>query len=371
MEPAVISVVAVNHDSSALLKGCFSSVVSASAAETIQFIVVDSGSGQEEVESLMTLKEDGAEIILNRDNIGYARAVNEGVRRAKGDFILITNPDVVYQSGSIRAMIDALTELPRCGAVGPRTWWDRGMTFLLPNEFITPCRIIKADLLRISKIARAVILKEWVKRTAGYWLADKSVAQEMLSGASIMTTRKVLDEVGGFDEYFPLYFEDADWSLRVRRAGYLLYIEPRANIVHYYNQSAKQDREASQRKFDASLDLYIRKHFAIGSFAFHQIRRLLNYGRNSLWSTYDDMGALAVPPVFSFADLSRKLLLLSPVDSLMPSAGSFFEGHSFAVPGDLWECMDEGRYYVKVFKIDSFSECGSWQWMKEASVAAG
>lgn len=361
----MLSVIAVNYNSSALLKECLSSLVSTIGNEPFEFLAIDSGSREEEVERLMTLKGTGVEILLNRENIGYARAVNKGIRNAKGDIILISNPDVVYQPGCIKAMANALLELPRCGAVGPKTWWDRGMTFLLPNEFITPFRIIKADILRASKTMGNVILKGWLKRTAGYWLAEKPVTQEMLSGASIMTTKKVLDEVGGFDESFPLYFEDADWSLRVRKAGYHLYMEPLAKIVHYYNQSAKQERGASQKRFDASLDIYIKKHFVCWFLAFHQIRRLFMYARNRVWSTYDDIGTFAVPPVFTFGDVSKKVLLLSPVDSLMPSAGSFFDGSSFAVPGDLWECMEEGRYFVKAFEFDSLRECGSWSLMKQ------
>lgn len=366
METAVISVITVNHDSSDLLKECLSSIVSTVAEKSIQFIVIDSGSREEEVEKLMVLRRSGVEILLSRENIGYARAVNEGVRNAKNEIILISNPDVVYQPGCIEAMVNALGELTGCGAVGPRTWWDPGMTFLLPNEFITPFRIIKADILRISQTMGTVILKNWLRNTTGYWMAEKPVTQEMLSGASIMTTKKVLNEVGGFDESFPLYFEDTDWSLRVRQAGYRLYMEPRANIVHYYNQSAKQNSSVSQKKFDASLDLYVRKHYGRWSRPFRQIRKFLACARNRVWSTFDDMGTLAVPPVFTFGDISKKLLLLSPADSMMPSAGSFFEGLSFAVPGDLWGCMGEGRYYVRAFKLDSFSECGSWSWIKRA-----
>jgi GT2 family glycosyltransferase len=364
MEAAMISLITVNHDSSALLKECLSSVVSTVGKEAIQLIVVDSGSREEEVESLMTLKRSGVELVLNKENVGYARAVNQGLRLAKGDIILISNPDVVYRPGCIRAMMDALCRLPRCGAVGPRTWWNGGMTFLLPNEFITPFRIVKADILRSSRFMGNVILKGWLRNVIGCWLAEKPFTQEMLSGASIMTTKKVLDEVGAFDESFPLYFEDADWSLRVRRAGYRLYMEPNASIVHYYNQSAKQNTGASQRKFDASLDLYVKKNFRYAFFAFREIRRLLKHAKNRVWSTYEDIGSIAVPPVFTFGDSSRKLLLLSPADSMIPSAGSFFEGASFTVPEDLWNFMGEGRYFLRALDANSLEDRGSWRWIK-------
>jgi GT2 family glycosyltransferase len=361
-----LSVITVNHNSSALLKECFSSIVSTIGNESFEFFVIDNGSKEEDVNNLLNLEGDNVKIILNRENIGYARAVNIGIRNARGDFILITNPDVLYKPDSIKIMLNALVTLPRCGAVGPRTWWNKKMTFLLPfSELITPYRIFKSELMKVSQTMNELILRGGIKKTLRYWLSEKPLRQEMLSGACIMTTKKVLNVVGGFDEIFPLYFEDTDWCLRVRKAGYYLYMVPQAEIIHYYNQSAKQDMEASQKKFNESLDKYIRKHFRGQLFLLHQIQRLHKLSSNKASTMYDDKGILAAPPVFTFKDGSRKLFLLSPVDSLIPSAGSFFEGNSFEIPVDLWDCLGEGRYFVKAFALDRLKDCGSWSWVKQ------
>ena len=361
-----LSVIAVNHNSSALLKECFSSIVSTIGNEPFEFFVIDSGSKEEDVNNLLNLERDNVKIILNSENIGYAKAVNIGIRNARGDFILITNPDVFYKSNSIKIMLNALVTLPQCGAVGPRTWWNKEMTFLLPySEIITPCSIFKKELMKISRAMNELILRRWIKRTLRYWLSEKPLRQEMLSGACIMTTKKVLDVAGGFDEIFPLYFEDTDWCLRVRKAGYRLYMVPQAGVIHYYNQSAKQDMEASQEKFNYSLDKYVRKHFKGQLFLLRQTLRLHKLSSNKASTMYDDKGILNTPPVFTFKDGSRKLFLLSPVDSLIPSAGSFFEGNSFEIPVDLWDCLGEGRYFVKAFALERLKDCGSWSWVKQ------
>ncbi len=361
----MLSIIAVNHNSSVLLKECFSSIVSTIGDDPFEFFVVDSGSNEEDVKNLLSLEGAHVKIILNRENIGYAGAVNTGIRNARGDFILITNPDVFYKSGSIKIMLDALTTFPRCGAVGPKTWWNKKMTFLLPfSELITPYRIFKSELMKVSQTMNRLILRRWIKKTLGYWLSAKPIGQEMLSGACIMTTKKVLDVVGGFDEIFPLYFEDTDWCLRVRKAGYYLYMIPQATVIHYYNQSAKQDVEASQEKFNYSLDKYVRKHFKGQLFLLHQIQKLHKLSNNKASTMYEDKGMLNTPPVFTLRDSSKKLFLLSPVDSLIPSAGSFFEGNSFEIPEDLWDCLAESRYFVKVFDIKRLKDCGSWSWIK-------
>jgi GT2 family glycosyltransferase len=368
MEKVMLSIITVNFNSSALLKTCFSSIISAIGNEPHEFLVIDSGSKKEDVTSLLSLKGDNVRIILNRENIGYARGVNTGIKNARGDFLLITNPDVFYKSGSIQIMLNALLTYPRCGAVGPKTWWNEKMTFLLPcSEPITPFRTLNSELMRVSPALNKFILRGWIKKTLRYWLSEKPLRQEMLPGACIMTTKKILDVVGGFDEIFPLYFEDADWCLRVRKAGYYLYTVPQANIIHYYNQSAKQDIEASREKYQYSLDKYVKKHFKGQLFLLRQSRRLHKAVGNRPSAFYDDKGIFTAPPVFTFPDSSRKLLLLSPVDSLIPSAGAFFEEDSFKIPGDLWDCLEEGRYFVKTMDMDNFRSCGSWSWLKQQS----
>jgi GT2 family glycosyltransferase len=365
MAQVMLSVIAVNYNSSSLLHECFSSIGSAIGTADFEFIAVDSGSHETDVAHLLTLQGDGVEILLNKENVGYAKAVNQGLTKARGDFILITNPDVLYGPESLQRMMKSFSELPRCGAVGPLTWWNKQMTFLLPaSEIITPCRIAKTELVRGSTSLSAIVMKNWIKRNIRYWQTAIPLEQEMLAGASIMTTKKVLDVVGGFDDAFPLYFEDADWCLRARKSGYALYMDPRATIVHYYNQSAKQDAETSRGKFDYSLGRFSMKHYAMQSALMKRILKFQPCRCGQAKILFDDMGKLTSPPVFRFQSGSRKLLLLSPVDSLMPAAGAFFHADTFGIPEDLWECLGEGRYFVKAFALDVLKGCGAWTWSK-------
>ena len=365
----MLTIITVNHNSSALLKDCLASIVDSVGNEPCEFLVIDSGSKEEDVTNLRNLKGDNLNIILNSQNIGYARAVNMGIRSAKGDQVLITNPDVIYRSGSIRSMLDALLTLPRCGAVGPKTWWNADMSFLLPSsELITPYRIFKSELMNASLAMNDFILRGWIRKNLRYWLSENPVRQEMVSGACILTTRKVLDAVGGFNEIFPLYFEDTDWCLRLGKKGYHLYMVPDANIIHYYNQSAKQDVEASKEKYDFSQAEYLRKHFRGSFFLVRVALRLHEIIEPKVSGIYDDMGVLASPPVLTFESSSKKLLLLSPVASLIPSAGAFLVGDSFKIPQDLWDCLEDGRYYVKTIDLDIFQPCGAWTWVKRRTI---
>ncbi len=360
----MLSVIAVNHNSSALLKRCYFSIASTVAGEPFEFFAVDSGSREEELSALTELDTRGMKLILSRDNIGYAGAVNLGLKQAKGDFLLITNPDVLYKPGSIEAMVDALAGLPLCGAVIPKTWWNDNMTFLLPvSEPITPLSVLGREFMRLSRITNEGLLRRWVKRTVRCWLSETPVRLDMPAGASVMTTREVIEKVGGFDEMFTLYFEDTDWFMRVKKARYRIYMLPQAQIVHYYNQSAKQDAAAAQEKFDDSFAKYIGKHFKSQAFLLRLIGRLRKYGRNSFADRYNDLGVLEAPPTLHFRHGLKKLILISPVDPPMPAAGSFIEGDSFEIPRDLWNFLWEGRCYVRAFEFPGLIPLGAWTWI--------
>lgn len=361
----MLSIIVVNHNSSDLLKQCYLSIISIIGQYPFEFLIIDSGSKKDEAQKLSELKSHNIRLILQKENIGYSKAVNIGINLSQGEYILITNPDVLYMADSIKVMYNGLSTLPKCGAVGPKTWWNKKMDFLLPiSSYLTPYEIFVQESYRVSKALYKIILKNWIKTNCKYWFSTNPLEQKMLSGACIMTHRDIIKKVGGFDEIFPLYFEDADWCIRVRKSGYNLYMIPQAEIVHYYNQSAKKDLESSRQKFLESKDLYYNKHFK------KQLARTTNLLKLHSWlpkkepQIYKELGRLQSPPIFKFNNHKRKVLLLSPVETLMPSAGSFFEWDSFILPEDLWDCLGESRYYTRCFDLDTLNECGSWSWIK-------
>ncbi len=364
----MLSVVSVNYNSSTVLKECLSSI--AAAAEDIQYecIVVDSGSSKDDVEALLGLEGEKVKVILSSGNIGYAKAVNTGIRNTSGDFLLITNPDILYKQDSLKNMLRTLEEYPECGAVGPKTWWDRQMNFMFPcSELVTPYRIFKQELAKSYPVFRGFILRKWIKKAIQYWVAEEPIRQEMLSGGCIMTCRKVLNVTGGFEEAFPLYFEDADWCLRVRKAGFSLYMVPDADVIHYYGHSANKDMEASKKKFDYSMNEYLKRHFQGRSSLFGYLQKILRNCRIEDAGGFYDMGMLSNSPLFQFKGVSKKLILLSPFDTFIPSVGSFWKGDSFSVPADMWDSMGEGEYFARAFNANGFGELMSWKWVKNRS----
>jgi GT2 family glycosyltransferase len=356
----MLSAVAVNFNSSALMKDCIASLKRQAETDT-EYILIDSGSAEKDALALKSIESDDTKTLLFKENIGYAASVNAGIKEAKGEFILISNPDVVYLPGCIKEMLGLLKKDKTIGAVGPRTWMDRERRFLLPpSEPLTPGIMLRDRLMESSSKFRSHIQRRWAKKALDYWKAEAPIKQDMLSGACIMTTRKTLDAVGGFDEKFPLYFEDTDWCLRAKKAGYSLYMAPDARIIHYYNQSAKQEDKESAGKFRYSMERYIEKHFWMRKRALELSLRLLPHKANASGG-FKDIGE---SPLIAFEGESEKLILLSPLPSMIPSAGAFHSGREFKMPDELSNMLQKGRYFIKAFRLPGMELIGSWSFSR-------
>jgi len=363
-----LSIIIVNYNSTTLLLECFQSLLRNMDRYSFELIVVDNGSRKEEIINLKNLKQyDNVFLILNKDNIGYAKAVNIGLELSKGNYILISNPDVLYLKNSIKELITAIDSVSNCGAVSPRVWWDEKQTFLLPNnELITPGYIFIKSLASHNVYLEKYILREWLKKTLLYWKAEKYLEVELISGSCIMTRKNIVNMVGNFDEQFPLYFEDTDWFLRVKKAGYTLYYVPEANVVHFYNQSAKQEKESSNLKFNLSMKKFLRKHFKKQMYLFDPLNKVLDYKSVSVKSfSFKELGFLKEPIFFTIKHNSAKLLLLSPNECMMPAAASFLKSDYFVMNKYLWDRLSYGRYFIKIFDLNGNKELESFSFYKE------
>lgn len=191
-------------------------------APDAEVIVTD---GSENDDSAVMVEQQFPEVKLIRiDNHGWGYATNRGIEVAKGQFILLMNSDLFMTSTALTAMLDRMRSSDRIGAVGP----------LLRNE----------DGTR-QKVFGAMYLPNWLPPRTG----PQSVF--VLSGACILTSRKVLDKIGGIDETFFLYNEELDWCTRARAAGYSLELLPES-VVHLGGGSTEFSaklRLESQRGF--------------------------------------------------------------------------------------------------------------------------
>ncbi|WP_433803708.1 glycosyltransferase [Actinomycetospora sp. CA-084318] len=172
----------------------------------------------------------GVVVIDGSANRGYGWACNLGIAAARGDFVLISNPDVVYEADSVDAMVDVAA---REALVAPRQTSRRDSrsatdAFECLQLGISP----SASTIRWLNVGRRRFDR---RRTAVLRRPDTMLTVPLdmtLSGASLMASRATWERVGGFDERFFLYQEDADLSLRTRSAGVDLVVANEARVFH-------------------------------------------------------------------------------------------------------------------------------------------
>jgi GT2 family glycosyltransferase len=256
-----VSVIIVNWNAVEFLRDCLSSILEAADDLGLEVLVVDNASTDGSV-ALVNEEFPWVRLIANQENVGFARAVNLGLKMAEGEHLLILNPDVVLGPKSIAKMSHFLEARGDAGGVSPRLVDSGGalQTLFYPRwQSLPKVALFYTRLSTLSYQSR--YLRAWFNEKS---LPDSShgyAEVEQLPGACFMTTKSVLARVGPMDERFFMWFEDVDWSYRAKQAGYRLYYLPTATVVHTGGYSLRQwDRSRIRRQFVLGLYLYFQKH---------------------------------------------------------------------------------------------------------------
>lgn len=378
--PPDLSALVVNYNSADYCIQCVDSLL-AQAFEVdgrpgrIEVIVLDNDSRPDDQERLRAVEtKPGVTLVYTGENLGYGPANNRGAAMAKGRWIYVLNPDVKVLPGAIATMLDVLRAHPNCAAVGPGTWMDDDCTLLHPPNDVPRVRLrTLMAFAHLSPWLGRVSARRRTKRALHHWRAKEPVAVEMLSGASFITPREVIERIGLFDENFPLYYEDTDWFARVRQAGMTMIHVPKAEIIHYFSRSALQDYAAAMEKAGRAEAHYYRKYF--GPRGVRWVEKLNGWVKRAIDRRPEgmtlgdsvDLGRATEPPTFRVEAGGRQLLgeiAGNPMFSL--AAGTFVDDGVWRLSDGMWNQLWDGRYYSRLMDPDSFVTLGSWTFEKSS-----
>lgn len=260
-----LSVVIVNYNVKELLEQCLISVFRAlEKTGSSEVFVVDNNSSDGSVDFLRPLFPQ-VQFIANKDNIGYAKANNQAIRMAKGEYILLLNPDTLVGENVFDKVIAFMDAHPQAGCTGVKMIDSSGRFHIeskrsFPSPWNSLCKMFGLSrLFPKSKIfARYNLL---------YLDADSIHEVEVLCGAFMLFRKEVLDKVGLLDEAFFMYGEDIDISYRVLQSGYKNYYLP-YSILHYKGESTKKDSFKYVQIFYGAMLIFFRKHYPHYNFFF-------------------------------------------------------------------------------------------------------
>ncbi|MDQ4106694.1 MAG: glycosyltransferase family 2 protein [Actinomycetota bacterium] len=259
------SVVIVNYDSWPHTLRCVEALHRTGCA-SFDVIVVDNG--REKPPGL----PGTVRLIRNSENVGFARACNQGIAASGGDCIVLINPDTLVERDFFEVLEEFLEGKPEVGIVGPRVVDGYGNLQLSARREIG---LLSGLLGRTSFLTRLFSNSTMVKRmfpAAGS--LDGPAEVDWVSGACMAVRREVLEAVGGLDERFFMYFEDADLCRRSRRSGWPVYYLPQLEILHLTGASSRRKLRAIWM-LHRSAFLYHRKYGPHGPFGLYSLLVLL------------------------------------------------------------------------------------------------
>jgi O-antigen biosynthesis protein len=272
-----LTVVIVNYNVEHFLEQCLLSVRKAMETVDGEVYVVDNNSVDGSV-ALVESRFPEVKLIANKDNGGFSKANNQAMRVAKGEYILLLNPDTVVQEDTFEQVVNFMDAHPDAGGLGVKMVDGKGI-YLPESKRGLP--VPKVAFWKMSGLYR---LFPKSKRLNYYYLGhlgDDDVNEiEILSGAFMLMRKEALDKVGLLDEDFFMYGEDIDLSWRIIQGGYKNYYYPKTSIIHYKGESTKKGSLNYVFVFYNAMVIFARKHFSEkNAKAFSTLINVAIYGR--------------------------------------------------------------------------------------------
>ncbi len=253
-----LSIIIVNYNVRYFLEQALLSVQKASTKLTTEVFVVDNNSVDDSVR-LVDEKFPEVQLIANKDNPGFSKANNQAIRLAKGEYILLLNPDTLVEEDTFDKCVAFMDSHPKAGALGVKMI-DGSGNFLPESKrgLPTPMTAFYKTFGFSKVFPKSPVFNRY---HLGFLDKDKTHKVDVLAGAFMLLRKSVLEEIGLLDETFFMYGEDIDLSYRVTQAGYQNYYFADTTIIHYKGESTKKGSLNYVKVFYNAMIIFAKKHF--------------------------------------------------------------------------------------------------------------
>ncbi|MEZ5172811.1 MAG: glycosyltransferase [Bacteroidia bacterium] len=253
-----LSVVIVNYNVRHFLDQCLKSVYRSLKDIDSEVFVVDNHSVDGSVEMLRESYPQ-VKLIANTDNVGFSRANNQAIREARGEYVLLLNPDTVVEEDTFRTCIEFMDSHAEAGAMGVKLIDGKGKYLPESKRGLPTPEVAFYKISGLSAIFPAS--PKFGKYHMGFLPVDETNEIEILSGAFMFIRHEALKKTGLLDETFFMYGEDIDLSYRITKAGFRIYYHPKTRVIHYRGESTKKSTVNYVFVFYQAMIIFANKHF--------------------------------------------------------------------------------------------------------------
>ncbi len=255
-----LSILMVSYNTSELTVESLLSVVDQTTDVSYEIIVVDNASEDDSVAAIEA-ECPSVKLIRLAENVGFAAANNLAAKQARGQKLLLLNPDTVILEGAIQKLVRFSERRPEAGIWGGRTYLDShldlvnlGSCWGLPTPWSLLCEALGLNALFSGSVL-------FNSEHYGHWPRDSEREVGMVAGCFLLITLELWNQLGGLDSDFFMYFEDTDLNIRARKLGHCPAITPDATIIHLGGASEPDQGEKLER-FHKSKVRLLRIHWS-------------------------------------------------------------------------------------------------------------
>lgn len=229
-----LSILIVNTNQKYFSRMCVEAIEKSRVNFEYEIIVIDNHSTDESIGLLHEMEKAGRiKLVESGGNLGYGKANNLGATHAKGEFVIVSNPDVFVNETTMQTLVDYMEQHPEVGLAGPRLKYYNG-------ETQATCRRYMSFLDLVIKRTPLKRIPVYRRRLKNYLMEDFDHSQssevDLITGAYFIMRRAVYNEVGGFDPRYFLFMEDYDLCLKLHLAGYKVVYHPKSEALHYHKR---------------------------------------------------------------------------------------------------------------------------------------
>lgn len=254
-----LAVLIVSYQSARDLSRCLTSLPKYLASISHEICVIDNGSTDGSA-ALAANNFPSVKLIRNPDNVGFAAAINQGIRNTRAPYLFWMNPDSELTAGNVTEIIRYFKENPKAGIAGIKIQNPDGSLQLSARAFPS---YSTALFNRYSLLSRLFPNNRFTQNYLGSdWDHNQIREVGWVSGAGLFHRRELAEKLGLLDEHFFMYCEDVDFSLRAAREGWKTVYHPGLTLSHAIGGSSKALPQRMIRERHRSIWHYYKKHFA-------------------------------------------------------------------------------------------------------------
>lgn len=232
-----VSILIVHYNTPGLLRQTLKGIFRANPTTSFEVIVVDNNPACR-IQDKVQPEFPSVKVLSSSENVGFGRGMNLAMEAAQGRYLFVFNPDMILIPGVLEHFTRFMDEHPDIGMAGPKLLNPDGSVQCSAYRFMHPLVIAYR---RVPILCNLTFAKRAVE---DYLLVGEDLTKptdvDYLLGAAMFVRRKTMEQVGGFDPEFFVYFEDQDWCRRFWLAGWRVVYHPDVSLVHYHRRETAE-----------------------------------------------------------------------------------------------------------------------------------